>query len=381
MKILIIPDKFKGSLSSEQAAEIIASGLKEGYITLTGKSDTLFTQIQPMADGGEGTLEVIAGGDLHECLNRDINVIWINADDPLGRKISVPYIIRGDVAYIEMARISGLQLLGRNEYNPLNASTYGLGEVIVDALKKGAEEIIVGIGGSATNDGGMGMLRALGYKFVNNLGDEVFGIGEVAYIKKSETAVLYENVRFTVVSDVSNPLLGEKGASRVYSPQKGAGREMVNRLESDMEHYATLCEDYTGKRFRDLPGAGAAGGTGFAFMTFLNAHIEPGWKYLFKTADVRRKIEDCDLVITGEGNVDSQSFSGKLLSGVSTIAREYGKRLWVFCGDSQIDLDTIKNAGIEKLFRLTELAPNKYTAIFEAERYLKKISIESATFL
>jgi len=167
----------------------------------------------------------------------------------------------------------------------------------------------------------------------------------------------------------------------VFSPQKGAGRETVKKLESDMEHYATLCEQFTGKRFRDIPGAGAAGGTGFAFMTFLNAHIEPGWKYLFKTADVRKKIEDCDLVITGEGNVDSQSFSGKLLSGVSTLAREQGKRLWVFCGDSQIDSGEIENAGIEKLFRITEFAPDKQTAISEAEIYLKKISTGSATFL
>ncbi len=145
MKILIIPDKFKGSLSSKQAGEIIASGLKEGYQALAWKREAPVTQVQPMADGGEGTLEVIAGGDLHECLNREINVIWVEAKDPLGRKISVPYIVRGDSAFIEMARVSGLQLLGRNEYNPLAASTYGLGEVIAAALKRGGNAEGIGL--------------------------------------------------------------------------------------------------------------------------------------------------------------------------------------------------------------------------------------------
>lgn len=383
MKVLIIPDKFKGTLSSGEAGEIIASGLAEGYKMVSGinKEEPFVTNVRPMADGGEGTLEVIAQGRLQGGERDDINVVRTEAGDPLGRRIIVPYLLAGNKAYIEMARVSGLQLLDKKEYNPLITTTYGLGEVIVNAVRQGAEEIVTGIGGSATNDGGMGMLRALGYIFYDSSGNVTFTIGTASEIKKSDKTAIIDNIKFTVASDVENPLLGSEGASRVFSPQKGADRFMVRKLESDMRRYADLCERYTGRLCRDLPGAGSAGGTGFAFMTFLNAGVFPGWKFLFETAGIENEIADCDLVITGEGFVDSQSFSGKLLSGVLSLAKKYSKRVWVFCGDSSLDNSQVQGRGIERLFRLTEFAPNRSAAISEAGRYLKKISYESATFL
>jgi glycerate kinase len=396
LKILIVSDKFKGSLSSREAGEAIASGL--------GKSRrNIVTEVIPMADGGEGSLEVIAEGItgirdfVGESLSRvnsnlkemeyesavegqTTRVIWVKASDPLRREVEVPFLMRGSIAYIEMAKVCGLQLLSRTEYDPWKASTYGLGEIILAAISRGADEIVTGIGGSATNDGGMGMLAALGYKFLDKYSAEALHIGDVVRIDGSGAVPELKNIKFTVAVDVNNPLLGIRGAARVYSPQKGAGKAMVEKLETAMMNYANVCETFLGKSFRDNPGAGAAGGTGFAFMAFLGASMLPGWKVLFQATGIERRSRDYDLIVTGEGSVDEQSLSGKLLSGICSLAEEGKKRVWVYCGENKLSPEQLKNAGVRKIFRIMDIARDKKDAVINAKSYLEKISCMSATF-
>ncbi len=221
-KILIVIDKFKGSLTSSQACLAIKKGIEKRWVDLF-PSCNLSIEVLPMADGGEGTLEVIeknVGGIKH----------YASVSDPLYREIKVPFLLKNKTAFIEMALCSGLQLLTKDEYNPMITSTFGLGELILEAVRRGAEDIVVGIGGSATNDGGMGMLKALGYEFFDRRGDEALSLNEVYEISDFNVSQSLHKVKFTVACDVTNPLLGDKGASIIYAPQKGATLERVEKL-------------------------------------------------------------------------------------------------------------------------------------------------------
>jgi len=373
LKILIVSDKFKGSLTAVEACEAVKKGFTKGCEKLF-PSKELIIHALPMADGGEGSLDVVEraiGGDKKYAV----------VSDPLFREIKVPYLLRNRLAFIEMATCSGLQLLKQQEYNPLKTSTYGLGEIIMDALKKGANEIIVGIGGSATNDGGMGMLKALGYSFLDRRGDEAIDLCDVYEISDLGVTDLLKDVKFTVASDVNNPLLGVRGASFVYGPQKGADQDMVGRLEAGMRNYSDVCETYCGKVCRDYPGTGAAGGVGFAFKLFLNAEIVPGWQILSKLTYMDKLIAVADVVATGEGSVDDQSISGKLVNGVCELARKHGAQVWVFCGENHLDYETLGKAGISRIFETSTLAKGKEDSIKNAGKYLEKIALNAATFL
>lgn len=367
LKILIVTDKFKGSLTALEAAESIKNGLLRS-------SASVKIRVLPMADGGDGTIDVVmnsAGGELK----------FINVYDPLFRVIYAPYLIKGERILIEMAKCSGLQLLKPKEYNPLKTSTYGLGQMILVAIGNNADEIIIGIGGSATNDGGMGLLKALGYRFTNASGGETEILADVAEINGAGVDPNIKKIRFKVACDVSNPLLGVRGATAVYGPQKGADAKMLEELERGMQNYAEVCEKFLGKSYSEYPGAGAAGGVGFAMIGFLGAELVPGWKVLSELTDLESLVKDSDLIITGEGSIDEQSISGKLIDGIAAIAKKHNKRLWAFCGINSLNEAQLMKAGIEKVFAISDIVNDQEESIKGAKKYLEKISFESATFL
>jgi len=402
LKILIVTDKFKGSLTAFEAAGTIKKGLEQGSF---GAGRRVEIRVLPMADGGDGTIDVImkaTGGEIRH----------IDVYDPLLRLVRAPYLIKGDKVFIELAKCSGLQLLKPGEYNPLKTSTYGLGQMILAGIKdlttggtveageinasgEKMGDIIIGIGGSATNDGGMGMLRALGYKFMSENGDKPEGavkeaqtLGDITLIDDSGVGPLFKRsgngskkIRILVACDVNNPLLGVHGASAVYGPQKGADKKMVDVLELGMQNYAKVCETYLGKSYSEYPGAGAAGGVGFALIGFLGAELVPGWKMLSELTNLESLVKDSDLVITGEGSVDEQSISGKLIDGIASLTRKHNKRLWVYCGLNGLNMEQLEQAGIERVFAISDIEINREESIKDAKKFLEKISFDSATFL
>jgi len=379
MKVVLIMDKFKESLSATEVAEAIFSGL-------SSKNGVSVCSI-PLADGGDGTIEALDSMVGFE-------KVWIDTVDPLGRKITVP-VLKGTRFICEMAQSTALVLLSEQERDPLRTSSYGFGSVIKTIAKMGAEEIIAGIGGSATNDCGAGMLQALGYRFYDRNGNIIRGAkqngeeetellsdtlingGDLADICKIDDALVskyVKSLKITVASDVTNPLTGVYGATRVYGPQKGAGVDAVERLEAGVVNFAGVAEKFLGSDNSTLSGSGAAGGVGFALNAFLRAELKPGWRVLFDMLDVEEKVRQADLIITGEGRVDGQSLSGKLLSGVSAICNKYKKRLWVICGDNLLTERELKRAGIERLYSVSQIEPMKELAIKNARQYLYDIA-------
>lgn len=368
MKIVIATDKFKHSLSAVVAGHSIAQGIIDGCPKAQIK-------VIPMADGGEGTLEVIystMGGEY----------VHAKFSDPFLRKRDSAYLMNGDTAYIEMASICGLQTISPSEYNPLAASSAGLGEAIVDAVKRDAKKIYITIGGSASNDLGCGMLYALGVKFEDVHGVEIIpqaaSLQRVAKIDVSRAKKLLKNREIFLLSDVKNPLLGENGAASVYSPQKGADRSMVDLLERSGSYFAELTEKALGVSKKDYPGAGAAGGVGFAILSFFDGEFIEGWRYLSEICNLEPIIMESDLVITGEGSYDAQSMSGKIVGGVTDLALKHNKRVWIFCGINKIDRDKDK---MVEVFDIMSVAANQDEAITRADIFLRKISREAATFL
>lgn len=370
MKIVIATDKFKHSLSAVVACHSIAQGIIDGCPKAQIK-------VIPMADGGEGTLEVIystMGGEY----------VHAKFSDPFLRKRDSAYLMIGDTAYIEMASICGLQTISPSEYNPLTASSAGLGEAIVDAVKRDAKKIYITIGGSASNDLGCGMLYALGVKFEDVHGVEIIphaaSLQRVAKIDVSRAKKLLKNREIFLLSDVKNPLLGENGAASVYSPQKGADRSMVDLLEKSGSYFAELTEKALGVSKKDYPGAGAAGGVGFAILSFFDGEFIEGWRYLSEICNLEPIIVESDLVITGEGSYDAQSMSGKIVGSVTDLALKHNKRVWIFCGINKIDRDRYKDKMVE-VFDIMSVAANQEEAITRADIFLRKISREAATFL
>jgi len=345
MKVLIAPDKFKGSLSALKVAESIEKGIK--------KVDANYeTEKVPMADGGEGTVESLVdatGGTLIKTIVKD----------PLLRDIESFYGILGDgqTAVIEMAAASGLYLLKEYERNPLITSTYGTGQLIKDALDKGCRKFIIGIGGSATNDGGSGMIMALGAKFYDENGIQIgHGGGELGKIKKIDIQNLDKRLKdceFIVACDVTNPLIGEKGASKVYGPQKGATKEMVEILDKNLEHYGKLLESHFQKEIMNIPGAGAAGGLGAGLMAFLDAKLKKGVDIVIDILGIEEKIKKSDLIVTGEGKVDFQTVYGKTVSGIANLCKKYNKPLIVIAGTVE-DTGNLYNMGISTVFSIID---------------------------
>lgn len=345
MKILIAPDKFKGSLSALKVAEFIEKGIK--------KVDPAYiTEKVPMADGGEGTVESLIDATKGTLIKTVVK-------DPLLRDIESFYGILGDgkTAVIEMAAASGLYLIKENERNPLITSTYGTGQLIKDALDKGCRKFIIGIGGSATNDGGSGMIMALGAKFYDENGRQIgHGGGELGKIKKIDIRNLDKRLKeseFIVACDVTNPLTGDQGASKVYGPQKGATKEMVEILEKNLEHYGKLLETYFNRKIIDIPGSGAAGGLGAGLMAFLNAKLKRGVNIVIEILGIEEKICNSDLIITGEGKVDTQTIYGKTVSGIAHLCKKHHKPLIVIAGTVE-DTNTLYELGISSIFSIID---------------------------
>lgn len=341
-KVVIAPDSFKGTLSSTEVCRIVSDELTKRY------ADLNITQI-PVADGGEGTVEALLtamGGEKLFCTVRS----------PLGRDISACYGILPDgTAVIEMAQASGITI--ERENNALKSSTYGTGQLILEAVHKGAENIVIGIGGSATTDGGIGALSALGIRFLDKNGRTVPACGEGLHLIDSIDLSSFDkrlaDCNITLLCDVTNPLYGKNGAAYIFAPQKGASKSDVMLLDKGLQNLALVSEKALGKDFSQSAGAGAAGGLGFGLIAFLGAKPESGIDYILRKTDFAKKVEDAELVITGEGKLDSQSLMGKVPLRVAEKARN--KRVIALVGVSDISSEKALESGISQIIETNPL--------------------------
>ena len=326
--IVIASDSFKESLTAKQACESINNGILE---VIPGANVMMI----PMADGGEGTVQALVDSTSGK-------LVAVRVHDPLGREIESFFGLLGDhkTAIIEMAAASGIELLKNSEKDPMITSSFGTGELIHAALDEGCRKIILGIGGSATNDGGAGMIQALGAQLLDEKGNELKPGGtylkQLQDIKLDDLDPRLKSTSFIVASDVDNPLLGENGATKIFGPQKGADKLKIEILEKDLEHFANITESFLGKKFRDHPGAGAAGGLGFSALAFLNANLNPGFDVVAKLTSLEESIKKADLVITGEGKLDAQTRHGKTPFGVAQLAKKYNIPVIAFAGKTDI---------------------------------------------
>ena len=312
MRVVVATDSFKGSLSSREVADTVEQGIRD----CIPECDVIKVAI---ADGGEGTTAAIIenlGGEIVE----------IEVCDPLGRKILAQYDIieESKTAIIELSSASGLPLLKIGERNPLVTSTFGTGEIVADAIRRGCRQSLIGIGGSATNDGGIGLLRALGFRFLDSNGMELIGGGEILEkiddIDDSRALSELSECNFTVACDVTNPFYGEQGAAYIFAPQKGATPEMVEQLDRGLRNFARVIKEFSGVDIGEMEGAGAAGGVGGALKALLNATLVRGIDMVLDAIGFQQTIEECDLIITGEGKIDRQTTMGKAPSGVLAVA-------------------------------------------------------------
>ncbi|CBG91448.1 glycerate 2-kinase [Citrobacter rodentium] len=342
MKIVIAPDSYKESLSASEVAQAIEKGFREIF------PDAHYVSV-PVADGGEGMVEaMIAATQGTEHVAR--------VTGPLGEKVNASWGMSGDgkTAFIEMAAASGLALVPPEKRNPLITTSRGTGELILQALESGARNIIIGIGGSATNDGGAGMMQALGAKLCDASGTEIgYGGGSLMSLNSIDITGLdprLKNCTLRVACDVTNPLVGEKGASRVFGPQKGANEALIVELDSNLTHYADVIKKSLRVDVKDAPGAGAAGGMGAALMAFLGAELKSGIEIVTQALNLEEHIHDCTLVITGEGRIDSQSIQGKVPVGVANVAKKYHKPVIGIAGSLTRDVGVVHQYGIDAVF-------------------------------
>jgi len=359
--IILAPDKFKASLSGMEFCDAVERGIRK-------HSPNVEIIKLPLADGGDGTIEV-----LNFYLEGEMSSVEVH--DPRHRKINASYLYSEGkkTAYIEMAEASGIRLLKNDEANPMLTSTYGTGELIKDALDRGVNHIILGIGGSATNDAGLGMARALGYVFFNQDKDELKGLGEdltaLDSIDKSAIHPRLKEVKFEVACDVDNPLYGENGAAHIYSPQKGATPEMVLELDAGLQNFSRVVKKQFNTNLQEISGAGAAGGLGAGCILFLNAELNSGIDLIKKEANFDTYAKACDWIITGEGKLDEQTFSGKVIRGV--LDSRLDKKLAVFCGFVDLNEARLKEMNIDYLSEVAEYATSRNDSIKNAGAYLE----------
>jgi len=354
MKIVISIDSLKGSLTSIEAANAI----KKGILSVDNKSDVV---IMPLADGGEGTVEALVQG-----MNGEEKVISVTG--PINEKVNATYGIlkETNTAIIEMAQASGLPLVPSELRNPLNTTTYGVGEIIKAAIEKGCRNFIVGIGGSATNDCGVGMLQALGFEFYDE-NDNLVGLGgkvlnQIKRIKTDNKLKELDECNFKIACDVNNPLYGENGAAYIYGPQKGATKEIVKELDKGLKNFAEVVKKDLGKDIAHIEGAGAAGGLGFGFLGFLNSKLESGIKIILDEIKLEEVVKDADIVITGEGRLDNQTAMGKAPIGVAKLAKKHGAKVIAIAGCTTPDAVKCNEEGIDAYFSIV----NKAMTIDEA---------------
>lgn len=342
MNIVVAIDSLKGSLSSLEAGAAVSEGIHRAMKDAN-------VVVRPLADGGEGTVEALALG-----MNGRIEKVMVTG--PLGAKVEAAYGIvdATKTAIIEMSAAAGITLLDEKERNPLDTTTFGVGELICDAIAKGCRNFIVGIGGSATNDGGIGMLNALGYEFLDADGRQVpFGAKGLALLEKiSDEHIIpvLKECHFKVACDVTNTLCGEQGCSAVFGPQKGATPDMIAQMDEWFAHYAKLTGEKYPKADMNQTGTGAAGGLGFAFLSYTDAVLEPGVKIILDETRLENYIKNADIVVTGEGRLDSQTVMGKAPIGVAAIAKKYGKPVIAFSGCVTDDAVLSNEHGIDAFF-------------------------------
>ena len=342
MKVVVAIDSLKGSLSSLEAGEAI----KSGVLNAIPNAEVC---VRPLADGGEGTVEALAlgmGGELKT----------VEVTGPLGERVNCLYGIleESKTAIVEMSGAAGITLVSDELRNPLHTTTYGVGEVIKDAIANGCRHFIVGIGGSATNDGGIGMLQALGFGMLDKDGNQVpfgaKGIKEIVTITDDQVIPELKECSFRIACDVTNPLCGERGCSAVYGPQKGATPEMVKEMDAWLSDYAKLVSEKYKSADAEYPGTGAAGGMGFAFLAYTNAVLESGIKIILEETKLEDYVKDADIVITGEGRLDGQTAFGKAPIGVAKIAKKFDKTVLAFAGAVTKDAVVCNEHGIDAFF-------------------------------
>lgn len=364
--IVLAPDSFKESMSAKEACIAMERGIKKV------NQDIKCVHV-PMADGGEGTMQ-----SLVDATNG--NIYSLEVVGPLGNKVQAEYGILGDreVGILEMASASGIHLVSLDKRNPLITTTYGTGELIKACLDKGVKKLLIGIGGSATNDGGAGVIQALGGKLLDKDGNELgFGGGELGKLHNIDLTNFDPRLKDVVVEvacDVNNPLCGEKGASNVFGPQKGATPDMVSLLDNNLKHYANIIKEQIGMDVLEVPGAGAAGGLGAGLMAFLNGTLKKGIEIVIEYSGLEEKVKEADMVWTGEGSIDFQTQYGKTPLGVATIAKKYDKPVIAFAGRVGDNIDVLYEKGIDSIFGIMKGVTSIEEALEKGKENIEKTS-------
>lgn len=346
LTIVLAPDSFKGCATAAEVCAALATGLRRVH------SDTAIISV-PMADGGEGTVQSLVDATGGRFLKREVT-------DPLGGRVEARFGILGDgnTAVIEMAAASGLTIVPPEKRDPRITTTYGTGELFRAAIEEGCTKIVIGIGGSATNDGGAGMAQALGVRLLDDNDHELpaggLALAKLARIDASALGDLPPELNIVVACDVNNPLCGPNGASAIYGPQKGADTAAVAELDAALAHYADVLHRDLGKDVRDIPGAGAAGGLGAGLMAFLNARLQPGIEIVIEATGLREHLKDADLVVTGEGSLDTQTTFGKTVSGVAEAAKTVGVPVIAIAGTIKPGAERLYDLGVDAMFSIVD---------------------------
>jgi glycerate kinase len=372
---LLAPDSFKESMTAKEVCEAMEIGIKRAI------PDAECEHV-PMADGGEGTVQSLVDATGGTLVQKEVT-------GPLGTPVFAHYGILGDgkTAVIEMASASGIHLVTKETKNPLITTTFGTGELIKDCIEKGITDIILGIGGSATNDGGTGMAKALGYKFLDKQGNELqLGggyLGELDKIDAGHVLPQLKNVTFLVASDVTNPLCGERGASAVFGPQKGATPEMVQILDNNLRHYGTVVKEQLGIEIVDVPGAGAAGGLGAGLLAFTNATMKKGIEIVIQYTNLKEKLQNADYCFTGEGGIDFQTKFGKAPFGVAQAAKSVNSSMKVIALAGYVgkDVETLYDEGFDAIFGIVPGAAELETLLAQGKENVARTSESIARLL
>ena len=365
MHILIAPDKFKGSLEAEEVSYAIREGIRKF-------DPSIKTTLLPMADGGEGSLSIISN-------YKDVENIPLKVKGPLGRTIESYYMLSQEDAYIEMARASGLMLLEPDERNPLYTTSFGTGELMMDAILLGAKNIYLFVGGSATNDMGIGMAQVLGYEFWDKDDELVPPVGvSLPFITRLSLNLNFnqDEINFYAVCDVENELYGDNGAAYVYAGQKGANQEEIEILDKGLRSLSKRCKQFLNKDVSTIPGSGAAGGVGAGVLAFLDGKILPGTEFMMNLSNFEHHLKTADLVITGEGKMDRQTLEGKVISGVAKKAKKSNVPVWTISGISHLSDPDLDSIGITESSTIMDKAKDLNKAMINATEYIEQIVFE-----
>lgn len=362
--IVLAPDSFKESMTAKEVCEAMERGIKK-------VNSNIRCVHVPMADGGEGTMQSLVDATKGK-------VYFLKVVGPLGNEVEAQYGIlgQGEVGILEMASASGIQLVSAGQRNPLITTTYGTGQLIKACLDHGVKKLLIGIGGSATNDGGAGVIQALGGKLLDKQGNELgFGGGELGKLNNIDLSNFdprLKEVTIEVACDVNNPLCGEKGASNVFGPQKGATKEMIGILDDNLKHYADIIKKQLGKDVLDEPGAGAAGGLGAGLMAFLNGTLKKGIEMVIEYAALEEKVKDADMVWTGEGSIDFQTQYGKTPLGVAAVAKKHNKPVIALAGRVGEGIDSLYEMGIDSIFGIMKGVTSMEEALVKGQENIEK---------